>query len=369
MAKRTRRGFGGLRKLPSGRWQANYTGRVGLIHKAPRTFDAKDDGVGWLNQERRLIDMDVWTPPAARNAERAPALTLGDVAERWYAQTVNRHKPRTRSVNRGYLDRLILPELGAVPIDELTTTTVREWYAGLDSSYPARNSNAYSLLRTILNQAVDDALIGSNPARIKGAAVKHRERQPVALSGDEIRALAAAMSVERYRALVLLAAVSGLRFGEVTALRRRDLVLSDEGCHVTVTRAVVRLKGEYRVDRPKSRAALRTVPLPSGLRDALEDHLERFSASGRDGLVFPACAAEFLPEATVRAVLKAAAKDVGHPDLRFHDLRHTAATRFARAGATLADLMVLMGWTSAAMAGRYTHATDTRNRALAETLW
>lgn len=371
MTKRRKRGFGGLRKLPSGRWQANYTAPDGLLYKAPRTFAAEDDAIGWLNAERRLIDMDLWTPPTERaptGSKRPTALTLRTYAEKWYDETEKRHKPRTRVLNRGYLDTVILPELGAAPIDKLTVTVIRAWFAGLDN-YPTRNSNAYSLLRTILNQAVDDEVISSNPCRVKKAAVKHRTVEPVALTADEVRALAAAMPVERYRALVLLGGFSGLRWGELVALRRSDLVLTDTECSVTVARAVVRIKGEHVVGRPKSRAALRTVPLPSAIRPALVDHLERFGGSGRTGLVFPAQHVEYLSQGTVRSLLKRASTEIGHPELRFHDLRHTAATLFAQAGATLADHMTLMGHTSSAMSARYTHSTAARNRALAESLW
>ncbi|KXF88352.1 integrase [Rhodococcus ruber Chol-4] len=370
MAKRKKRGFGGLRKLPSGRWQANYTAPDGLIYKAPRTFAAEDDAIGWLNAERRLIDMDLWTSPAERakvDEKRPDVLTLGAYAERWYAETEKRHKPRTRVLNRGYLDRVILPDLGDAPIDKLTVAAIRTWFAGLDD-FPARNSNAYSLLRTILNQAVDDEVIPSNPCRVKKAAVKHRTVEPVALSAAEVRALAAAMP-DRYRALVLLAGFSGLRWGELVALRRADLVLTDAECSVTVARAVVRIKGQHVVGRPKSRAALRTVPLPSAIRPALLEHLDKFGGAGRSGLVFPAQHVEYLSQGTVRYLLKRASTEIGHPELRFHDLRHTAATLFAQAGATLADHMTLMGHTSSAMSARYTHSTAARTRALAESLW
>ena len=66
MPARRRRGFGGLRKLPSGRWQAYYSGPDGLRHLAPETFTVKIDGEAWLAAERGLIERDEWRPPAAR---------------------------------------------------------------------------------------------------------------------------------------------------------------------------------------------------------------------------------------------------------------------------------------------------------------
>ncbi|NKV30734.1 tyrosine-type recombinase/integrase [Rhodococcus hoagii] len=370
--KRAKRGFGAPRKLKSGRWQARYTGPDGLPHKAATTFGAYDDAVAWLAAERRKIDLDMWTPPATRDLvaaeqETASVLTLAAYAERWFAETEGRHKPRTRTLHRGYLDNVILPELGDVALTALTVQQVRAWFACLEP-FPTRNSNAYSLLRTILNQAVDDELIAANPCRVKRAAVKRRVVEPIALTASEIRELANEMP-ERWQALVLVAGFSGLRWGELVALRRSDLTLKADDCSVTVSRAAVRMKGQFVVGAPKSRAALRTVPLPSALRPILEAHLEKFALPGRTGLVFPSASGDVPHQTAVSPRFKRAAKTIGHEGLRFHDLRHSAATLFAQAGATLADHMSLMGHTSSAMSARYTHTTASRNRALVEGLW
>lgn len=363
-----RRGFGRLRKLPSGRWQAAYLSTDNQLHKAPNTFATKIDAEGWLSGERRLIDLGTWTAPTERAEQKITGgLTLRVYANRWHEETVNRHKPRTRALNRGYLDNVVLPGLGDTRLTALTVSEIREWHSGLDD-YPTRNANAYSLLRTILNQAVDDEILSANPARVKRAAVKHRKSEPVTLKPDEIRALADAIT-PRYKTLVLLGGFSGLRFGELTALHRSDLDMSKDTLSVTVHRAVVRTTGEFVIDRPKSRAALRTVPLPEGLRPALEEHLKTYALPGQDGLVFPTGGGALVFSATFRKPFTKAAEAIGKPGLTPHHLRHSAATLFAQAGATLADHMVLMGHTSAAMSARYTHSTDSRTRGLVQGLW
>src|SRR5665811_2114320 len=63
-----KRGFGQMRRLPSSRWQAFYTGPDIALHYAPSTFDTKVDAEGWLTDERRLIAADTWTPPKLRRA-------------------------------------------------------------------------------------------------------------------------------------------------------------------------------------------------------------------------------------------------------------------------------------------------------------
>ncbi|MGO9511418.1 MAG: tyrosine-type recombinase/integrase [Mycobacterium sp.] len=191
----------------------------------------------------------------------------------------------------------------------------------------------------------------------------------MALSAAQIRRLADAMP-DRWRVLVLLAGFSGLRFGELTALRRRDLCLDGQaGVAVTVARAVVRVNGEFVVGAPKSLAALRTMPLPDTLGPVLTAHITRFGGGGREGLVFPAEGGAFLHRDTIKHAFQKAAVEIGCGSLRFHDLRHSAATLFAQAGATLADHMTLMGHTSSAMSARYTHSTATRTRELAQHIW
>ncbi|MDH3025301.1 site-specific integrase [Gordonia alkanivorans] len=363
-----KRSFGNTRKLASGRYQARYTGPDGAEHKAPTTYSAMIDAEGWLVQERRLIEREEWTPPAERAAATAATgLTLQAYAEKWFAETANRHKPSTRRLNKILLDRTIVPGLGERRLTTLTASEIREWHASLED-YPTRNANAYSLLRTILAQAVDDELIDVNPARVKRAAVKHRKGEPVTLTTDEIRALADEMPAQ-WRALVLLAGFSGLRWGELTALRRSDLDMGADALAVTVRRAVTFVDGKYVEGRPKSRAALRTVPLPEGLRPALTEHLETHAAPGRDGLIFPAKSGGPLSGNTTKTHLAKAAESIGRPGVTPHALRHSAATLFAQAGATLADHMTLMGHTSAAMSARYTHSTESRTRGLVQGLW
>ena len=136
-----------------------------------------------------------------------------------------------------------------------------------------------------------------------------------------------------------------------------------------MARAVVRAEGRFITDRPKSTAALRTVPLPDQLRAILTEHVEAFSVPGPTGLVFPAASGDVLNRDTVKESFTEAATAIGHPTLRIHDLRHSAATLFAQAGATLADHMSLMGHTSSAMSARYTHSTATRTRGLVQSIW
>jgi integrase len=108
------------------------------------------------------------------------------------------------------------------------------------------------------------------------------------------------------------------------------------------------------------------VVLPAVAVAALADHLDEFAAPEADGLVFPSGRGTYLQRSNFsRLVWRPAVQRLGLDGLRFHDLRHTAATLAAAAGATTKELMERMGHTSPAVALRYQHVMADRQAALA----
>ena len=112
----SRRGFGKLRPLPSGRWQASYVGPDLVRHTAPHTFEAKMDGEAWLAAERRLIDADDWLPPGQRRQRRG--LTFEAYSGRWL--DARELKPSTTALYRGILARPLVPAVGDRLIPRIT---------------------------------------------------------------------------------------------------------------------------------------------------------------------------------------------------------------------------------------------------------
>jgi integrase len=111
------------------------------------------------------------------------------------------------------------------------------------------------------------------------------------------------------------------------------------------------------------------VVLPAVAVAALAEHLEEFAAPEPDGLVFPSGRGTYLQRSNFsRLVWRPAVKQLGLDGLRFHDLRHTAATLAAAAGATTRELMERMGHTSSAVALRYQHVMADRQGAIAAAL-
>lgn len=208
-------------------------------------------------------------------------MRLAVYGRQWIEQ--RKLKPRTRSLYESQLAQLIEPSLGRLPVTSITLARVRGWYAALDGVKVRRNSQAYGLLHSILATAVKDGLLATNPCQIEGAMNTHRRREPVILSVPDMARLAEAAPDNR-RALILLAAWCGLRWGEVAELRRRDL---SEGCKIlTVARSVTRRDGVTRVDTPKTTKP-RKVVLPPHIREAVKHHLDVHVTPDADALLFP----------------------------------------------------------------------------------
>lgn len=382
-----KRQFGTVRKLPSGRWQAFY--RYGETrHKAHTTFETKMDAEGWLINERRLIEREEWTPPSARRqaaeeAERTrQANTFEAYARSWLR---GRHDLRatTRASYTTALERHLLPTFGTIPLGEITTNTVREWFQSYGTRTPTARAHAYQVLTSIMRQAEDDDGITRNPCRIRSGGRSPVVREPEVLTLAELLALAEAMP-EQHRAFTLLSGLCGLRFGEAAALRHRDLDL--EAGTLTITRTAIRANGQKTTNAPKSAAGKRTVAMPTLVVEALREHLRTRSDSRRDVLVFPGADGNLLsatalygrgPRVEVRdgrqyekaAYGFHAARDaIGKPTLHWHDLRRTAATLGAQSGATVREMQHRLGHSTPSMALQYQFATAHRDRSIADQL-
>lgn len=364
--KANHRGFGFVRKLPSGRYQASYIGPDTLRHNAPTTFTTKIDADGWLVGEHRLISSGSWSAPSERTKPRAAAapVTLAAYANGWLER--RDLKPRTRAHYRSLFDRQVLPELGSLPLAAITPRIVAEWHHGLGKSTPTLRAHAYGLLRSVFATAVVEREVTHNPCTLRGAGVARRKVEIEPATLDQIETVVREMP-ERYRALVMLSAWCALRFGEATELRRRDLDLTNGVVHVR--RGVVRVAGDVVVGSPKTTSGTRAVAIPPHLVPMLRQHIEKMPMRGPDALVFPAAdGTSHLAPSTLYRVFYPARKAAGRPDLRWHDLRHTGAVLAAQTGATLAELMGRLGHSTPQAALRYQHAAKGRDAEIAAAL-
>jgi integrase len=355
---RARRGFGRLRQLPSGRWQAAYIGPDGKLHKARRTYAREHDAEGWLAGERRKIDLGTWGA-----VERSDGITLRAYADQWIVH--RQLRPRTQAHYESMLERLILPDLGDAKIVTLTPAKIREWHAGLGADHPTRNAHAYALLHAICATAVQDEVLDANPCRIRAAMQTKRKRDVDVLTPAEVDKLAAKMPAH-LRASVVLAAWCGLRWGETSELRRKDV--SGDCATLRVRRAVTYRQGKFYVGEPKTAAGVRDVAIPPHIRPVIKAHLKNHVPREAESLLFPADDGGHLRDDQYRTHWAKARKAIGKPNLRVHDLRHVGAVLAAQSGATTAELMHRLGHTTPQMALRYQHVAEGRDAEIAERL-
>ena len=351
----TARRFGSVRQLSSGRFQARRVGPDGVNRPAPSTFASRDEAEAWLARER---------DQGAAQPRQPGAGTFGDYAESWLHE--RDLTPRSRAHYRRILDRFLLPAFADQALSSITAPAVRRWHAGLrPQTGPTMLAHAYSMLRTILNTAVTDGEIASNPCQVRGAGSARRVVTIRPATLDELTQITTAMP-EALRLIVPLAAWCALRFGELAELRRRDVDVDRAVLHVR--RGVTWVNGETIVGRPKSAAGVRDVSIPPHLLPAIALHLAQHARAGSDGLLFSSPNGGNLTTTVLYASWLPAREAAGRPDLRFHDLRHTGAVLAAAAGATLADLMSRLGHSTPAAAMRYQHASHARDRDIAAAL-
>mgnify|MGYP005994415269 FL=1 len=361
MGKRARRQTGGnIRQLPSGRWQVRVREAATNRLVSLGTYPTKADADAALRHAGVDQDRGAWVPPDRGTVK------LADYARAWLDSNPRIRSPRTRERYDGLLRVHIAPSIGQAPIGKLTPSAVRRWHTDLaaDAS-PYTAAKAYRMLRAVLNTAVKDELIVRNPCRLDGAGQEQADERPLATVA-EVNELAELVG-NRWRLLVLMAAWTSLRFGELAALTRADVDLMRGVVRVTKNRQRL-ADGTSVVVPPKSAAGRRTVAIPPPLVPAIEHHLDTWAAEGTDGLLFVGPKGAPLDRSHWNRRWRKARAAIGRDDLRFHDLRHTGNTLAAATGASTKELMTRMGHSSMAAALRYQHATDDRDRAIADAL-
>src|SRR6266545_865884 len=302
-------------------------------------------------------DFDPNVPEYSDGAlDQQKTLTLfGDnVTTAWWSRWRDGH-PHSAYLYGKRIEKRILPAFGNLRFADLDADHIGDWKAKmLAEGLAAQTINAYlSLLGTILNAAVDSDYLPRSPmrrksgaGRVEAAKNQRTARREVWLTRAQLDRLAGAIN-PRYRALVLAAALTGLRWGELTALRWDDLQLTrpfDDGAvggpgRVRVVRALSdpSNSGRMQVKGPKTEAGRRTIALDQETVDALVAHRELVGGQGWE-FVFTTPGGSQGPggprarnnfwRVWNRALREAKLARMWqeYRGLHFHDLRHTHAT-------------------------------------------
>ncbi|MFE1663430.1 tyrosine-type recombinase/integrase [Microbacterium sp. P02] len=361
--RKRRESFGAIRQRSSGRYQASYVGPDGERHNAPQTFDTMTDARGWLATQQAAILTGEWSrhdTARASDAKRGRGVTFAEYAEEWISTRTNRHgdhlRPRTASEYRRLVAGPLKPFSG-LRLSSISPESVRSWYSSLiTAGTKTQAARAYELLKSIMTTAVADDRLKTNPCQIRGAASASTGKKVKPPSAAELQIILDNIT-PRYRAAVVLAAWAGVRYGELTELRRKDIEITDGVVIVNVSRAVTHVTGQgFVVGQTKSEAGVRSVVLPPHVNATVEAHLCDEVGRFPESLLFPAAdGSRHLAESTFWKHWDPARTAAKRPDLPWHGLRHYGATRAALAGATLKELQSRLGHSTVAAAMRYQH--------------
>jgi integrase len=323
-----------------------------------RGFERKADAERYLRTVEGAKDRGEYVDPAAAR------ITVGELGREWLRDKEAALKPSTYRATADAWRVYVEPRWGATAVAGIQHSAVREWVQQLsDGTAPtarrasARTSSladrpksatvvlrAHGVLASVLDIAVRDRRVSRNVARGLDNLPRKVGKAHVYLSHDDVDRLAKRSG--EHGTLVLVAAYTGLRWGEITGLRVRDVDALNR--RLSVQENAVKVGAEIHVGTPKTHAR-RVVPYPAFLALPIAKLCE---GKGRDSLLFGdglAHVARPRTSESSRSWFLTALEAAGLPRMTIHDLRHTAASLAISSGANVKAVQRMLGHKSAAM--------------------
>ncbi len=384
------------------KWQARYADPADPLRRIEKTFRTKNDAEAWLTQQQASVLRGEHQDP--RRADRP----FSDAVAAWRETRLPLLAPKTRDRYEEVLRLHLEPEFGTRPLAALTREVVKRYFARLQREgktggreHPGDALSAgtvrkiQTVLSSVLSEAVELGMIRVNPAmRMRLPAPAKRDM--TILTAEQVRALADAVE-PHYRVAILLTANTGMRAGEVWALRRRDVDLLRGVIHIeqTVKRDTAAPGADPKtVDMygrevgPPKNGKPRTITIGKATREMLNAHLTTPApgGAGPDAAVFHTPEGRAVRHGVfMRLVFRPAIK--GDPDnedmekrrppalpaelhaLRFHDLRHTCASLLIAQGAPTLYVKERLGHASVTTTiNQYGHMFPSVEASLADAL-
>jgi integrase len=283
----------------------------------------------------------------------AGTLTVGEYLDRWLSHSVrSRVRQKTYERYESIVRVHLTPALGRIRLKALTPDHVRGLYREkLDGGLAPRTVlHIHRTLSKALKQATNDGLIPRNAAAsVKPPQPRNEEMQP--LSRDQVRVFLETVEGDRMEALYVLAITTGLRQGELLALKWEDVDLEGEYPALQVRRSLSETRGRRSFEAPKSgrgrhlRLSRRAVScLRAHRRRQLEERMRKAGLWEDHSLVFPSEVGTPMSGRNLYRAFKIRVKRASLPQtLRFHDLRHTCATLLLKQGVNPKFVQELLG--------------------------
>lgn len=348
------------KRSDKGTYEASYRDPAGRVRS--KSFKSKTEARGFLAAAENAKQRGDWTDP------RGGKIRFEDYASD-YLESVAHLRPGTRQKMEGHLCNQIYPFFDETPLGAIRPAQVRSWIAALEKEglAPGTINGIYRTFSKILKTAVIDGLIPRSPCIGIDLPKQTSHEEMKFLDPDQVEALAEAIE-PRFRALIYTAAYTGMRWGELAALRvdRLNLLRGT----VDVVESMSEINGHLEV-QPTKTGRPRTLSLPRSLCELLGEHLGRYPSE--DGFVFSSAEGKALRRNFYnRHYLSAQVKSGLDPDLclctnrqceqrhrplyRFHDLRHTCAALLIAQGAHPKEIQERLGHSTITLTfDRYGH--------------
>lgn len=324
----------GIDRLPSGRYRARYRDTDRKTHVS--TFDTLAEAKVWRAEQVAAVSKGVHVVPSTRT-------TVAEYA-RQHVATLN-YRPATVRTAETRLRALERTPLGSVRLVDVRTSQVRAWASDMERRHAATTAAKHlSWLRSIFSAAVEDRLIGSNPATA-GVKIKRRKRtEIVPLTVEQVVALADAVPGQ-YRAAVLLCAATGLRLGELLGVRVDAVQFLGKRPTVRVVTQLDRVSQS--VAPLKTDWSERTLDLTAHVVAVLAAHIDKYGP-GPDGLLFGSTTGRTLRhDETQRQIAKAVEVTKSLPNgTSIIDLRHHFASTLIDQGVDVFKVAAALGHTT-----------------------
>lgn len=368
MGKRRPSDDGMVRKREDGRWEGRIV--VGHDEKGlPKTKNVLAKTKSECSAKLNALKASLQGPSEPKQRKPNADMTFGAWLDRWYQREFKPHiRPKTQADYENRIYQHIIPELGSIPLARLTAADLQQFYNRLkeggrllrvDQYGPGLSDrmvkSCHVTCRMALDQAVAQGLILKNPALSCKAPPVTRPKEMQVLTGEEVQRLLIQAKEDGCFELLLLELTTGLRRGEILALRWDDLDFRTGT--LRVERQVQRIQGKLAVSQPKTRASCRSILLPAPVLEILAQYRQSVSSHW----MFPSPKKEDSPldPAAMQKKLSAVLKRAGCPAIRFHDLRHTFATSALEHGMDVKTLSTVIGHVSSATTlNVYAHVTD-----------
>ena len=376
MAKKRANGEGNIRKRKDGRWEGRYTagydaktGKRIIKNVLGKTQAEVKEKLKRALEETNGLDI----------SRAADEYTVASWLRTWY-ELYAKPNVRTATANRYQLiiEQYTVPRIGNIKLKKLTTRHLQKLYKELLESgriHVGKNQDkglstttvhsVHLMLHCALDRAVKERLISRNPCE-DCIVPKPRKLDMKILPPEHMKAYLEAADRRGLLPMFYLELVSGLRKGELVALRWDDLDVKSKT--ISVSRQYVRNPdGSLELTRPKTENSIRLVSIPQTAVDLL---IQEHNKHPDSPYLFPSpITGELYHPDSVVNLHKKILKDAGLPHIRFHDLRHTFATTALQNGVDVKTVSSMLGHYDAGFTLRtYTHATRQKQDEAAATM-